>query len=70
MRFRGESTALALVLFAYVPLATSQHYSPPADQTYAIETGLQSLLQDTTISQEKELSETLAWYGCSLTGYM
>jgi hypothetical protein len=60
MGLRGSS----LILFCafHVAVASSQRYSPPADQGYTIETDLQSLLQDTTISQEKELSETLAWY--------
>jgi hypothetical protein len=57
----GGSSSILFCAF-HIAVASSQRYSPPADQAYTIETDLQSLLQDTTISQEKELSETLAWY--------
>jgi hypothetical protein len=66
MRVRSESvttSVLALFLCAsYIPTTHSQSHSRAADSAYTIETDLQSLLQDTTLSQEKELSETLAWY--------
>ena len=62
MRFMGGSTTTLAFLLCGSHVAYCQRYSPSADQSYTIETDLQSLLHDTTISQEKELSETLAWY--------
>jgi hypothetical protein len=63
MRIRGAPIATSAITFficAHVQIAYPQRYSAREDHT--IETDLQSLLQDTTISHEKELSETLAWY--------
>lgn len=63
MRLMGATlTQLALFSASRTVLAHAQRYSSGVDQAYTIESDLQSLLHDTTLSQEKELSETLAWY--------
>jgi hypothetical protein len=57
----GSCGLIYLLLVSQIPEATPQRYPPSADRAYDIDTDLQSLLQDTTISQDKELSEALAW---------
>ncbi|KAF1950917.1 hypothetical protein CC80DRAFT_576301, partial [Byssothecium circinans] len=65
MRFsNGPTGAYGLLYFllaSHLPNATPQRYPSSLDHGYQIDTDLQSLLQDTTISQDKELSETLSW---------
>lgn len=66
MRFRGVSTpswAFPLIfLTSCMPITATRRYSAPADESYTLEADLQSLLHDTTLSQDRELSETLSWF--------
>ncbi|KAF2642522.1 hypothetical protein P280DRAFT_467864 [Massarina eburnea CBS 473.64] len=63
MRFRYASrgSGIVFLLLIHLPSATPQQYSPSVDRHYQIDTDLQLLLQDTTVSQDKELSEALSW---------
>lgn len=57
----GYGTSIWLLLLPGLSGADSRPHRSAIDGVYNINTDLQSLLQDTTLSQDKELSETLAW---------